>query len=243
MITDVETIVSQKIAKDNTVHYVSAPVVSLQEIHTMVGSGVLNTVRTVVVTSKTVITPSVRDELRNRGIQIRRSMSGRCFSEYTDSPSSSPSLLSSLPSSPTSVAEKGTLVEKPETSHKRQWWCFSHQLHKTAINSVIPQVMAAAKRLRLDCLFMEGSEFNVIFDTLQQTFCQAETAAILLTHQSALAVCLANRVPLFRAILAVQPEQVAEDSILVGANLMVADPNRLAPFRLVQCCGRFWKTM
>ncbi len=80
-----------------------------------------------------------------------------------------------------------------------------------------------AQTQRRDCLIAAT-------DGLARDLAAGLDAAILVSRHTAAALCLANRCPGVRAILAVAPGRVAGDADAVGANVLVLDPRQHSPF-------------
>jgi hypothetical protein len=76
-------------------------------------------------------------------------------------------------------------------------------------------------------------------DAMLVELAQPEAVGLLLTRHAAAGVCLANRVRGLRAVGASEIGAALRDAEAVGANLLVADPAGLGPFRLKQLALRF----
>jgi hypothetical protein len=72
---------------------------------------------------------------------------------------------------------------------------------------------------------------------LATRFTEGAHQAVLLTDQTAAALCLANRQPGIRAILATGVDAVCRDTQAVGANLLVVSPGGLSAYQ-VGCMAR-----
>jgi hypothetical protein len=76
-------------------------------------------------------------------------------------------------------------------------------------------------------------------DKLASRLASGGALGILLTGHTAAAMCLANRLPGVRAVLAIGADSVAGDAAAVGANLLVADPSSRGFWALKQIADRF----
>lgn len=134
-------------SQDRTKLFLPHRLVTLEQLR-----GRLDQVRTVEVPRGTVVTPAVKDELRQRGIQLRR-----VFAEFPRV-ARSPELLliaaekKSLPSSPRIVAEYREVdihatvervQEHLETPHRAVVWCSVHPFAVQQMLGRIPAIRAA----------------------------------------------------------------------------------------------------
>jgi len=76
-------------------------------------------------------------------------------------------------------------------------------------------------------------------EQLARQLARGGTLGVLLTRHTAAALCLANRYPGVRAILAGDMDRVAADAAAVGANLLIVDPTRNGAFRVRKMIGQF----
>ena len=85
---------------------------------------------------------------------------------------------------------------------------------------------------RFDCLVRATDDMSRRLKT-------RDTAGVMLSNYGAIAMCLANRHQGVRAILASDESRTATDAVSVGANLLVAEPRRLAPETLGKIVSAF----
>lgn len=85
---------------------------------------------------------------------------------------------------------------------------------------------------RFDCLVRAT-------DDMAKRLPQTGATGVLLSNYGAVAMCLANRHQGVRAILASDESRTATDAVSVGANLLVAEPRRMAPDALRQIVSAF----
>ena len=85
---------------------------------------------------------------------------------------------------------------------------------------------------RVDCLVRAT-------DDMARQLRNTGTTGIVLSNYGAIAMCLANRHQGVRAVLASDESRTATDAVSVGANLLVAEPRRLAPEMLVKLVSAF----
>ena len=93
------------------------------------------------------------------------------------------------------------------------------------------------ERLGVGCRRVDGSSLAGILRELTTLLAGAAHQAVLLTDQTAAALCLANRQPGIRAILATGVDVVCRDTEAVGANLLVVSPRGLSAYQ-VGCMAR-----
>ncbi|NUQ63479.1 MAG: hypothetical protein HUU20_13450 [Pirellulales bacterium] len=177
---------------------VSARVVTLAELDGRLGNGV----RRVLVAPRAIVTPSVRDELRRKNIDL--------VVAGSDSKSALPSA-----GIPLAVVVHGKTDPEP--------------LLKALAGDGIP-----VQPHQSDCIIAAG-------DLLAQRLAGGNALGLLLTKYAAAAVCLANRLPGVRAVLATDPATVAADAASVGANLLVVNPVHSGLFRARQIIGQFYR--
>lgn len=174
--------------------------------------GRLDGLRKIIAAKNAVLTPSVRDELRKRKIEIVR-----------DSDSSKPSTCSHTQNGKrTEPAEKRTL--------------------RLLVRRPLAEPTALLTTLRrdgdVDALFFDDAE-EIVQDVLTRL---PQGRNVALTGEPARLLCLANRRPELCAVTACDPKQVAVDTETVGANLLVVDPKRFAPYRLAETIRAFAAT-
>ncbi len=75
---------------------------------------------------------------------------------------------------------------------------------------------------RFDCLIRATND-------MAARLASAAAAGVLLCNYGAVAMCLANRHKGVRAVLATDESRTASDIVSVGANMVVAEPRRMAP--------------
>jgi len=80
------------------------------------------------------------------------------------------------------------------------------------------------ERLGMDCQQVAGSSLTGILQELAPLLASGTCQGMLLTDQTAVALCLANRQPGIRAILATGVDALRRDAQDVGANLLVVSP-------------------
>lgn len=190
--------------------------------------------RRLIVPEKTLITPSVRDELRKRNVEL-------CFDKFdkfdkTEKKSQSDQVsqnaqnsqdVQSLQSDRTvKTVKSGHERPVPRDSQRRVW--FGLHLIKQEPSGLLEflQKRYAINRQFHKCVLdlMQEAE-SVLIDHPQ------EMLGIVLTPHSALAMCAGNRHTAIRAVLGTEINLLQKDTREIGANLLVLDPNRSNPYK------------
>ncbi len=84
-----------------------------------------------------------------------------------------------------------------------------------------------------------ATDLAAVLDELAGQLAKPMTLALLLTGESAAALCLANRLPGVRAATAGSIRDVVAAIAAIGINLLVLDPTGKSPFVLKQWIARF----
>jgi hypothetical protein len=161
----------------------------------------LNGIRCVVVNPQAVVTPAVRDALRQRNITLSRVLT--------------PKNASIAPLKLVIVAARSKFDAK-----------------------------LLANTLQSDGLEVKCHTTDCIIDAtdrLAGELAEGNALGLLITPHTAAALCLANRLPVLRAVLGCDGDGVESDIRAVGANLLVADPQNISLFKLCRMAGEFFR--
>lgn len=171
--------------------------------------GRLTGVRELLVSHGAVVTPSVRDELRARGVGLRfadRSAGGLAARSATHAPSAA---APSVDLSPTAAsATSGRLVLGVAQA---------------------PYAAVAAAAVRTESPEAEQIDHDCVLEVIRQTLpavVEQGRISVVLTERPAVALCLANRTPGVRAAWGVSVAAVREAARLIGTNLLVIHPGQ-----------------
>ena len=158
-------------------------------------------IRRVVVAPQAVVTPAVRDVLRQRDITLSRG----------------------LPEKNAAAAALRLVVVAARSKFDPKLLAGSLQGEGIAIEC-----------RKTDCILAAT-------DQLAAELAKGDALAVLLTPHTAAALCLTNRLPGVRAVLAAGSGNVQADINAVGANLLVADPHSIGLFKLARVAGDFYR--
>lgn len=171
--------------------------------------GRLTGVRELLVPHGAVVTPSVRDELRTRGVGLRfadRSAGDLAARSATHAPSAA---APSVDVSPTAAsAAGGRLVLGVAQA---------------------PYAAVAAAAVRTESPEAEQIDHDCVLEVIRQTLpavVEQGRISVVLTERPAVALCLANRTPGVRAAWGVSVAAVREAARLIGTNLLVIHPGQ-----------------
>jgi hypothetical protein len=95
------------------------------------------------------------------------------------------------------------------------------------------------ERLGMVCQQVAGSSLTGILEELATLLAGGAHQGMLLTDQTAVALCLANRQPEIRAILATGVDALRRDTQDVGANLLVVSPHGRTAYQVGSLAREF----
>jgi len=178
-------------------------------------AGRLDGVREIVVGRRAVVTPAALDLLRPNNIAIVRE--------------EAPAAAGETAHGALAVGATATPVRAPARV------CLI-----SATRSFGPEPLAANLQTdglavcfqQKDCLIASAEE-------LARNIADGRTVGVLVTRKAAAALCLANRKPGVRAILAAGPDALQRDADEVGANALIVDPRGRGLYALRRMVRRF----
>ena len=188
-----------------------------------------------VVPAQAVVTPAVRDELRQRGILLTfASASGKKAAAGND-------ILDGC------VANDRTI--RAETRQPRASVGSPPLIGHASLNRLIVTAVGTSfdPESLSDTFASEGVEVAAkqcdclirATDELALGLAESDTLGMLVTKHTAAGLCLANRHPGVRAVLGLDAATAASDVASVGANLLVVDPDTIGPFQLKRMAIQF----
>lgn len=189
---------------------ITRKVVALAEIQDRI-----ETLRRIIVSEKTILTPAVKDEIKKRNIEIivragkdRENGNSPCNPRYSGTSKSNRIwiALHALKKVPAQLI--GNL--------KRQY-----ELHYESFECVLETVNAAVARISAASENEESAN------------------GVVLTSHAAIAHCVANRRCELRAVIGWEVNPLKTDVPQLGANLLIVDPNRVGSFKTQELIKSF----
>ncbi len=184
---------------------IAGSVVTLADLN-----GRLGGVRRLVVRPKAVVTPSARDELRERRIDL-------VFEAV-----------------PTAKKQNGDAVSAVSSATPKDLTIIAARTRTS------PQEIASAIKstdLRIDCrstdCLIETS------DRTAESASKVNAVVVIVTAHTAAALCLANRKQGVRAVLVSDADEFLRDADAVGANVIVVSPKKFPFYQLKRIVERF----
>lgn len=177
----------------------------------------LEGVRHLIIAPKAVITPSLKEELHRRGIEVERRASGRAPQNVTTK-AGKPVAVSSVEARPTGRL----LVIELDCSQKNHW------------AKAIAQ--AAGTIDHLAC-----ASLSQALDAVASHVSRGEQLAVILTRQAAAVACAANRNNAVRAAATGSIDTVATVTRSMAANVLAIDPSQHSRHTLQAMTRQFLK--
>ncbi|MGL6226757.1 MAG: hypothetical protein ACRC10_09050 [Thermoguttaceae bacterium] len=173
----------------------------------------LGNLRRLIVPEKTIITPSVRDELRKRNVEL-------CFEKVEKTAQNTQSI-----QSVETVKSGRERVDRADS--QLRVWLGLHLIRQepSGLLEFLQKQYAISRQFYKCVLEVMDEAESALIDRPK------EILGIVLTPHSALAMCAGNRHKAIRAVLGTEINLLQRDTREIGANLLVLDPNRSNPYK------------